>query len=300
MINIFLFVILNSQKETMPLQVLDTPSYVKRTKVFVSFTEKKQADPNDFEMKNKFELPVAIQNVIGIELVNHTFSRNIFPSFVGRYKTTNPSQFYDSSGLLIDGVRNSVNGSNTVDVEFSNAAGVDTIVVSFDFEFVFLIFIYMSFCNSRMVDSATYLYYFAIVFGLSLYPSLPVVGSFDPNDYNLSIYANGESRIEMYLRRKVAPFDYGRVRLLFATGPTSKDSAHKQMGFDKIDTIPDPINNGVVGQYLPNPIPFRYTDLNIRQFNEFKPLARLLAASDDMGPVLIAPESEVKEGSGIK
>lgn len=261
----------------MTLLSLDTPSYIKRTKVCVNFVESKRIGPDVFNIDYESELPLLIQNVIGIELTNYAFETYIFPTFAGRFKTLLPDQMYQN-GLPIDNIRNTVNGSKTVDIELGDAAGVDTITLTFDFEaLTFTPPERVSIANTLIEFAVDYLGWFALVLDTVIYPALPIVGAFDPAAYRLDGTLSGVAPVTLNIRRILAPFDYGQIRFLFATGPSNRDSAYKQMGFAKEDTIPDAITNGVVGTFLPNPTPFRYIDINIREFSEFKPVARAYA-----------------------
>ena len=261
----------------MTLLTLDTPRYIKRTKVYTNYIESNTLDPNVFDIDYEFVLPLLIQNVIGIELSNYSFGTYLFPTFAGRYKSLLPNQLYQD-GLPIDYIRNKVNGSKTVDIEFGDAAGIDTITITVDFEEIdFDEGDRVSLANTLIINVKGYTTLFGFLIAVFLYPALPVVGAFDPADYTLDGDTTGLGPISMFIRRTLAPFDYGRVRFLFSTGPSAADSAHKQMGFDKEDTTPDPITNGVLGRYLPNTTPFRYIDINIREFHEFKPVARAYA-----------------------
>lgn len=253
----------------MTLLSLDTPSYIKRTKVRTNFIERHKLDPDRFDIDYEFELPLLIQNVVGIELTNYAFSTYLFPTFAGRYKS--PVSWEGTN------IRNKINGSKTVDMEFGDAAGIDTITVTFDFERIEFSGSVLTMANQFIVNPSDYIVMFALVLDSYIYPSLPVVGAFDPAEYTLNGNFDGHSPISLNIRRILAPFDYGRVRFLFATGPSNRDSAHKQMGFDKVDTTPDPITNGVLSKYIPNSSPFRYIDINIREFSEFKPVARTFA-----------------------
>ncbi len=253
----------------MTLLSLDTPVYIKRTKVRTNFVERHKLDPDMFDIDYEFELPLLIQNVVGIELTNYAFSTYLFPTFAGRFK----------SPVAWEGVNieNKINGGKTVDIEFGDADGIDTITLTFDFERIDFSGATLTMANRFIANATDYTAMFAIALGLYIYPALPVVGAFDPADYTLDGSLDGHSLISLNIRRILAPFDYGRVRFLFATGPSNRDSAHKQLGFDKVDTTPDPITNGVLAQYIPNPSPFRYIDINIREFDEFKPVARAFA-----------------------
>ena len=264
----------NETTREMPLLTLDTPQYIKRTKVYTNYIESNALDPNVFDINYTFELPLLIQNVIGIELSNYSFGTYLFPTFAGRFKTLLPNQLYQN-GLPIDYVRNNVNGSKTVDIEFGDANGVDTITITVDFEEIdFGEGDRVSLANTLIIDVHGYTALFGFLLFAFLYPVLPIVGAFDPAVYTIGGDTTGLGPISLYIRRTLAPFDYGRVRFLFVTGPSAADSAHKQMGFDKEDTTPDPITNGVLGRYIPNTTPFRYIDINIREFDEFKPVAR--------------------------
>lgn len=270
----------------MPLQPLNTPSYIKRTRVFPVFretlTDGEVLVPKNFNVAYEFELPQLIQNVIGIELINYSFHNAMISTFVGRYKTLFPHQFeIYSSGEVIDDVRNTVSGSSIVDIELGDPTGVFTTIVSFDWAFINETFSYAGLLITADNLASTFYFFFTLVY----YPAIPAVPGFDPNDYNL--YTNivnhtDTGLISMYIQEKLAPFDYGTIRFLFATGPHEADSAYKQMGFDKVDTTPDPTTNGVYAPYPMNGTPFRYMNLNIKEFPEFKPLARLYAQNTSL------------------
>ena len=198
----------------MTLLSLDTPSYIKRTKVYTNFIESKSLNPDVFNIVYEAELPLLVQNVVGIELTNYAFSTFIFPTFVGRYKTVLPNQLYED-GLPIDYVRNPINGSKTIDIELGDAAGVDTISLTFDFEAItFTPPLQYSLTNVMFEQAVDYLSLFALVFSTVIYPALPIVGAFDPAAYALDGNFSGVAPVTMNIRRILAPFDYGRVRFL--------------------------------------------------------------------------------------
>jgi hypothetical protein len=274
----------------MPLQSLDAPSYVKRTRVFPVFRESLKDNenwvPDNFSVRYEFPLDQPVQNVIGIELTNYSFDKAMIPTFVGRYKTPYPNNVITFSGKLVDTVRNSARGSSTVDIEFADPTGEFTTILSFNWAALFLFSADFLSLTGFLFDSAELvvtLFYFFVAFGAILTPPVP---GFTLADYDLrstSVNQNGgENRINMWIRVSATPLLKGRVRFLFASGPTQSDSAHAQMGFDKVDTTPNAVTNGVVGTYLANVAPFRYLDVNVREFPEFKPLARIYAKSGTM------------------
>lgn len=266
----------------MPLQDLKSPCYIRRTKVCTSFVQRLKDDeimyPKSFAVNHVHELSSLIQNVVGIELVNYSMKTSVMPTFVGRYKSSYSNLFY-YDGNRLDGIRNTVPASKLLDIEFADPTGTDTVLVTFDFETDNgFLGIPLSLCGTRYRDTA-YLANFIFALYVNIIAVLPAVGSFDPADYDIGGNTSG-ARFELYMKHKTLPGVYGQARFLFATGPGNQESVYRQLGFDREDTVPDPVHNGIVGKYLPTTEGvFRYADVRVREFPEFSPLARIFGNS---------------------
>lgn len=254
----------------MPLKFLDTPHYIKRTKVFVSYRYNIEGStdgltPLTLFQDEAFALPEAIQNVVGIEVRNFVFDRRAVPTFKGARKSFLPE--------VDPPARSRVKRNLILDAEFGDPTGTNTTTLSIDFDNFFF---GQSLANYRFRLPNTYveLVNIYLLFGFA---GLGAVPGFDPADYTLSFLDSSLSDTQPYFARiqqDSPPNDYGTVRFLFGTGPNNEDSMHASLGFPNEDTTPDPTFNGVLAPYISNRSPFRYVDINVAEIPELKPVAR--------------------------
>lgn len=91
----------------------------------------------------------------------------------------------------------------------------------------------------------------------------------------------GPERFVWSLQDNLAPFNYATIVFLFGSGPNKSDSMARVLGFEPgVDTTPDPVTSGVSAPYLVNVRPFRYFDVSIKEFPEFKPHSRIFLNLD--------------------
>lgn len=262
----------------MSLLRLNSPHYIKRSKVYVNF-EARFIEPDDRYVPNydiadyEYELPIAIQNVVGIELKSYNILNEVAGTYVGRYPSLTPLQD------LTDGIplrRSTVAGNMIFDAEITDPDNLTTFILTVDMEGVESIPTNGVNINgiSQSISDIQLAMFFAIPLAL-LVANDPIVNFFTYTPVYSNNIANDQDRFTFLLQENAAPNRYATIRLLFKSGPHESDSIHRVLGFDKVDTIPDPILGGAVAPYRINTQPFRYVDVFINEFPEFKPHSRI-------------------------
>lgn len=248
----------------MSLQTLQTPSYIKRTKVLTTF----QANGNQI-ITYDGKLKEQVQNVIGVELKGYTVSPSMAPAFVGKY----PDSVNKPTKVASQ-------GNHLWDVRVTHPSG--TPVANFTVDLDFLVGEIPLTGRPIGDDASELLSLMTAGFLLQLY--------YDPNyaavwsNFNVEVVLYNEdsgrflfnNQFQLTLRDTIAPFDYATVEFLFGSGPNAGESVATVLGFKQgVDTVPDPVTKGAYGDFPVNLTPFRYLDVNIQEFPEFKPHSRI-------------------------
>ena len=249
----------------MPLQTLNTPHYIKRTKVLTNYrhTLDDSGLPR-FTVDYIYELPDLIQNVVGIELRNFAMSNFVSPTWIGRFRTSLPNL------LPGDDVRSTTPGNHVMDMLVTDEFGVTSLSMVISMDDVFGVAISLTGFPFEKDGIITVVGLTILFIFLAAQP-LPVL---TPAAYNPEISITGDGRFKVTWQQKLAPFAYASVQALFLTGPNEADSMHRVLGFDKVDTVPDPIDSSLTAPYLVNPRPFRFVDVTIRELPQLRPHSR--------------------------
>lgn len=268
-------------RAAMSLLSLDVPHYIKRTRVFVDFKSDslqpgERYVPQRETARYQYELPTGIQNVIGLELRSYAVRNEVAGTFVGKYFSVYPGSDL-ARGLPVK--RSTVPGNMILDVELTDADNTTTITFPVDMEGVLSLTSSGTSLSGITIDPIDLLYTF-LVFNIPfalLQAADPVINT---STYRTIFpfnapFPEGTSRFLFAIREIAPPYRFGRVRFLFRSGPNEADSIHRVLGFDKADTTPDPVYNGVVSPYRMNPKPFRYVDVSIDEVPEFSPHSRV-------------------------
>lgn len=256
----------------MPLKDTDRPTYLQRTRLFVS-SDDRRAEDSLYSFV--YDLKDEIQDVVSVELTGWNINRRIAPTFIGRYlQTTVP---YAST----TNPRSDTPGNSMVDVEVTDETGTDTIVFTVDMDLVTPASgaAPLSYAGRviPVADLATALgTAFSRAFIDVTHPTL------NATNYNLFPSVDELGRFFVYMQKKSDPTLKPTVRLLFGTGPNRADSMHRVLGVPAEDTLPDPTTNGFQSLCMIEPVPLRYIDVRLSQFDELNPVGRIfLAAAND-------------------
>jgi hypothetical protein len=258
----------------MPLKSVSTPSYIKRTRIYVNSSEKiaeRSRGPFDYT----FRVPEAIQNVVSIELTGWNLSSSLSSSIVGRYNSRLP-------GTGADVIRSVIPGASTFDIELENETGTYTAVISCDLETAL---------DNLATTGIVYFDETALTDFLFAAYENGIAGASDP--VFTAANTTGEFSVDDAGRLFFVAFRSGaltplRSRMLFKTGPSASDQASRLMGFEPdVDTdrvvslttttgIGSGSNYVTSGIYLYNLQPFRYINVYVDEVSaNFEPLARI-------------------------
>jgi hypothetical protein len=265
----------------MPLQDTSTPYYLQRYRLFVDSDEKIPSEsPTEFEYTVRIR--GSIRNVVSIELVDWSLQNIYAPTFIGKYNSLLPGNYYSAgevTAALGTNDRHTYASMSKFDIRIQDETFTNEHLLTVDMdEFLFPQSLAGVQYNSRqaVVDAVTE----AIAFHFEK------DGVTDPNiNYtNTSFFVGLDTpgHLQIYFYRTV-----GNAAMpcyfLFETGPSVSDAAPKPLGFlPGVDTTLPPLApSGVVGdQYiltspnLVNPIPVRYVDVIVKEA-DIEPLARV-------------------------
>jgi hypothetical protein len=274
----------------MPLQVVDTPYYIKRTKVFAEHVIGEPRDPSS-TLPPKYvdytvTVPEQIRNIVGIELRDYAIRSSLTPVFSGRLDT----MFVNYPG---DTQRATIAGNSRMDVLLSESSGT-SLLLQIDMENI----ITESFANQYGVlgDYYMWLVNTGVVFShlavaaqqtvldstwefTRQTPASPVPQAIAEGLFIVFLstvpFPYAPRRYALFMQDTNAPNGFADVSLLFASGPNEADSMHRQLGYEKIDTIPDPVWGGTLSTYTINTNPSRYIDVTVREAPELNPVGRI-------------------------
>lgn len=250
----------------MPLQTLDTPGYIKRTKVFSRFrSNNNQIITYDAELKNE------VQNVIGVELKAYRINPYMAPTFVGKYP--DPVVAKEPSDKV------ATRGNHLLDIRITHPSGSPVLNLTVDIDFFFG---EVSLTGRPLTDTNDFVSLLTGSILIEVFQD-PTYASTWANFLPSVVVANsttGEytfnNMFQLTFRDTIAPFDYATVELLFGSGPNASESMARVLGFvEGVDTTPDPVTKGAYGDFPVNLTPFRYFDVSIREIPEFKPHSRI-------------------------
>lgn len=264
----------------MPLKFVNTPHYIRRTRVFVDSAQRntlRSRGPFDYT----FDVDEEIQNVVAIELVGWNFNSLYASTFLGRYNTTAPT----SAG---DIVRSVTPALHTFDILIEDENSVESIILQADMEQIVPTLIPISQAlyalNDRTdVRSITGLYFQFVFVFLFLNSGLTIT----PIDTTMRIEESSTGQLEMMFFRTAGPFEPMPSFFMFKSGPTADDNAGKSLGFiETTDTtlpalttttgIGSGTNYVATSEFLINQQPLRYVDVTVKEVEEdFTPLARV-------------------------
>jgi hypothetical protein len=237
---------------------------VRRTRFFVNSEDRIYDEATD-NYRFVFRAPVAVQDVVAIELVDCNIPRLIAPTFIDRY------DFF--SFLKTGVVRDTGRSSNTfTDVRLTSDDGLHQLEFSGDMARPLNLTTIIPTAGTPL-DEVRIAAYFAndlqARFTLAAHPVL------NPVNYTLSVQLSPENTLLITLENAAVPGSFGTVELLFGTGPNRLRQSAEVLGFRAgVDTTPG-TNNGAEAPFLINPVPFRYVDVNLKEAQELAPLARV-------------------------
>ena len=282
--NYFVYCCKKSQNK-MPLQNVDTPYYVKRTRVFVDSAEK---IPTESRTNFFYTVPIRgdIKDVISIELVDWNLSSLYAPTFIGKYQSLLPGNYYNTN-LASANIAQHVNNRQTYpsqskfDIRIQNETLTHEIILTVDMD---------EFWLPQSLAGVQYETRTAMLNAIdaAIQFHFDELGTADPiiNTTNTSftVQLDDSDHFQIYFYRTVGN-NAMPCYFLFETGPSITDGAPKQLGFiPNVDTTLPPLSpSGAVGnQYILtatnklNLTPFRYIDIFVREIDETnEPVARV-------------------------
>lgn len=259
----------------MPLKSVETPKYLKRTRIFVD-SKDKIADRS----KGPFDYVVRVadpfQNVVGIELVEWNLHGFLSSTFLGRYNSRLPGQ------SSYDTVRSQIPGASTFDVELEDETGTIFLTVDVNMEEAIGD---LSTCGMVLLNDAFFLPALEGAFN----NRLAVVGNATFNTGNVTIdFSVADSGVLQLVAFRTGTNVPLRTRLLFKTGPGAADGAARALGFvEGVDTprvlalsstpgIGSGSNYTTLGTYFYNYQPWRYINVYVDEVkSNFEPLERI-------------------------
>lgn len=283
----------------MPLKRVDTPHYIKRTRLFVDSKFREESGSKN-GTDYKFKIREEIQNVISMELIGWNIDSLISPTWTGRYNTPTP-------GSTTDLVASRTPGAHTYDIfiEDEDSPPVTSLLFTVDMEFMGEL--PASFAWRSLTSASDVVDVFATYVAMSF---IYVTQASDPISYantNMSIETTSEGVFQMSVYRDAA-YDAAEPPMpsyfLFKSGPTADDNAGRALGFkDTEDTIKPALtttagigsgtNYVLESSYLINMQPFRYVDIRVKEVEaDFSPLSRVYLNRVTKSPPYIRPWNE--------
>lgn len=237
------------------------PHYIKRTLVFVdSITAlEKSTEGYDFT----WALDEALQHVVAIELVQYSLPTFLATTFLGRFdyylfQKTAVLEFINSnSNYNMDIQVTDISGTYTEIFSLENLGGIyinsNEIVGEY----------FAGLLTTRFLDGSSPVF---------IYPTYRSVVSFDVNEVaTFKVYHPGT-------------LSFCPVRILNGTGPNRQNQSSIPTGF--IPNVDTPLTGpehdyGAVGTFTCNNTPFLYVDINIKEFPELDPVARIYVLKEE-------------------
>ena len=263
----------------MPLQTQPkgTDSYIRHTRVYFSNEDQAVVPTGTALFNYSITLKDEIPNVIGCELTDFTMAKQLTPTFRGRYIIGSGVQYASASNTR----RASPAGNCIFDVRIEDIANATTIVFVVDLELIIPTPPAVPYSLAGRVMSMASI---GTEVATAIRLAMNAVGDATINTTNDTLAAGIDSDgcFYCYAYETAVPANKLEITFLFKTGANISDSPHRVLGFPAlVDTIPDPTTNGVQATSAVDPNPIRYVDINITQFRELKPLARLFTKIND-------------------
>jgi hypothetical protein len=259
----------------MPLQDIETQSYIKRTRVYIS-NDERDPDTSKGPYEYTVNLQEEIQNVTSIELVGWNIPRYLTASFLGRY-TQSVLPYASNSNP-----RGDTPGTSIADVFIVNETATATLSFVLDMELVTptLPALPVSYAGRKMtIDQITAAFQQAIPLALDAAGH----ATLNTTNYTLNIGVDTNNRFFFNMHRIGLPATQASVQFLLATGDNKEDSFHRLLGLPKTDTTIDPSTSGIQSPCAIEPEPYRYIDIEIKQAPKFRPFARIFTSGDIQG-----------------
>lgn len=264
----------------MPLKFVNTPHYIRRTRVFVDSADRNESrsrGPFDYT----FDVGDEIQNVVAIELVGWNFNSLYSSTFLGRYNTTAPT----SSGDTVRSVRP---GAHTFDILIEDENNINSILLQSDMEQIVPTLVPISQAWYALKDPTDVRsligMYFQFVF-VFLFQNSGL--GITPVNTTMRIEENTLGQLQMMFFR-TGGLDPMPSYFMNKSGPTADDNAGRTAGFiDNKDApttatlstttgIGSGTNYVATSDFLINQQPFRYINVHVKEVEEdFSPLARV-------------------------
>jgi hypothetical protein len=281
----------------MPLQSLESPGYIKRTKVFANYRFEVD-ETGDFvvPIQSDLQYQVAfkdeVQNVVGVELRSHHVRTALAPTMIGRYRNPYPFTTFPAPTN-----RETNNGNHVADVQLTNLADPSIVVtLAVDMDLVSLLYTPpnqnpggpveslpapLAGFNLKTSVGLTVVsdLFEAVLFHLNLlFDNHPNRGDFGTDEF---AHDEGTDIFHLYFADTAGAFTGDEVKILFRSGASNADSMHAVLGFDQVDTTPDAVSNGARAPYVANLRPFRFIDVSILELPEFRPHSRIFMDFDN-------------------
>lgn len=262
----------------MPLQTQPrgTDSYIRHTRIYLSNEDQTSTLTPSSLFNYSITLKDEILNVIGCELIGFTMAKQLTPTFHGRYIIGSALPYASVTNTR----RSTPAGNCILDVRIQDVpnAGLVTFAVNLELIIPTLPAVPYSLAG-RVMSMAS----IGTEVATAIRLAMDAAGNAIINTTNDTFVAGIDNNgcFYCYAYRTALPSNKLQVTFLFRTGANISDSPHRVLGFPAlVDTVPDPVTNGVQAVSAVDPNPIRYVDINIAQFREFKPLARMFTATN--------------------
>jgi hypothetical protein len=242
----------------MPLQQVYGPHYVKRARVFID------PDDRDTRSKDQFDFVAPLDNlyehVTAIELVNYNIRGTLQKTFVEEENK------FPGNNVVDIHLEDVATGLEVLDFAVTiNPAGyttADDMAAALTLQF-----------NAQM-DAQAHLFFNS---SNSVFWTITENTSVNGNNVDQAL----DFKIEENHTAGTV-----QANFLFSSGANKRNNASLPLGFDEVDTSVFTV--GATTYYTPQPeyrpefFVFRYMDINIKEFNEFKPLARIFLTNENL------------------
>ncbi len=262
----------------MPLQTLPegTDAYIRHTRIYLSNEDQTSTLTTTSLFNYSILLKDEIPNVIGCELIGFTMAKQLTPTFHGRYTIGSTLPYASVTNTR----RVTPAGNCILDVQIEDIANVELITFAVDLEVIIPALPAVPYSLAGRVMSMASI---GTEVATAIRLAMNAAGSGVINTTNDTLVAGIDSNgcFFCYAYETGTPSNKLEITFLFRTGANISDSPHRVLGFPALtNTIPDPTTNGVQATSVVDPNPIRYVDINISQFREFKPLARMFVATN--------------------
>lgn len=259
----------------MPLQAQATDNaYIHRTRVY--FSNEDQVAPATDIFNYTIALENEISNVIGCELVGFSMAKRLTPTFRGRYVLNTGKPYPDATNFRRTGP-NYPAGNSIIDMRVIDETATITLDFAVDLDLVVPTSPTLPY---TLVNRFLTMDQIGDVLREPIQLALDAQGdaTLNTTNYTVDVDIDVLGRFYCKIYRIGDPTTQATVTFLFASGPNSTDSPHRVLGFDQVDTTPDPLTSGVQAEFAVDPNPVRYIDISIEEFNEFRPLSRIFVS----------------------